>query len=74
MRAMVSSGTTRLKREPRLSSWLTMISVEPASATTANSRSRKAIWRLRSRAEVGSSAMMICGDPISALAAATRCC
>ena len=39
-----------------------------------NSRSRNAAWRSRSSAEVGSSATISSGEPISARAAATRCC
>ena len=59
---------------PSVSSWLTMISAAPAASSSPNSRSRNAIWRLRSSAEVGSSAMTRSGRPISARAAATRCC
>ena len=42
-------------------SWLTMIRVAPAARTSANSRSRNAAWRLRSSAEVGSSATISSG-------------
>ena len=69
-----SRRSTRSKRVPRLSSWLTMISDAPAASSSANSRSRKACWRSRSRAEVGSSATISSGRPIRARAAATRCC
>ena len=72
--AISSSRITDRSAGPRLSSWLTMISVAPASAASANSRSRKASWRSRSSAEVGSSATISSGAPISARAAATRCC
>src|SRR5205823_13845977 len=51
--AISSSRITWSKRGARLSSWLTMIRVAPASATSAKRRSRNAAWRLRSSAEVG---------------------
>ena len=59
---------------PSCSSWLTMMTEAPAASASANSRSRKASCRSRSSAEVGSSATISSGPPISARAAATRCC
>ena len=45
-----------------------------AAAHSRRNKSRNAAWRAASSAEVGSSAMTISGRPISARAAATRCC
>src|SRR5215468_3442166 len=73
-RAIASRCITSSKRPAKVSSWLTMTKVARRSATSVKSRSRKAAWRLRSSAEVGSSATMTSGEPISARAAATRCC
>src|SRR5690554_5258960 len=58
----------------RLLSWLTNTTEHCRSLASVSSRPRKRSRLSVSRAEVGSSARMISGAPISARAAATLCC
>ena len=71
----MSGSESRLsKRAARRSSWLTKTSVLPCSRVAPSSRSMKPSRSAASSAEVGSSAITSSGAPISARAAATRCC
>lgn len=74
-REVTTSSIRRLrsKREARRSSWLTIRSVDPAAAHCGKSRSRNPACEAASSAEVGSSATISGGWPISARATATRC-
>src|SRR5690606_3320819 len=68
------SDRARSNSPARLWSWLTNSRLAPALRHSAKSRRRNASRLSASSAEVGSSAMTSAGWPISARAAATRCC
>ena len=74
--ARLSSGrdTRRSKAAASRASWLAKSSDAPASSHCADRRSRKRPRVPSSSAEVGSSATISSGAPMSARAAATRCC